>query len=84
MEIKFEVHNVAPSEERRIVKVEGEDTPAIIPVLEVELVTTDDAHGSLTLRFRGQAAKDAIATFPVGSVVAMTVGTPVKAAAKAA
>lgn len=69
MDIKFNVHNVAQSEEQKNVEIGGETVPARVPCTEVELTTDDEAHGSLVLRFRGAKAKEAASIFKVGQSV---------------
>lgn len=84
LNIKFTVHNVAPSEDKKVVSIAGEDTAVIIPVTEVELVPSDGSHSALTLRFRSSAAEAARQAFVIGEEVTWSVQVPTPVAKAAA
>ncbi len=73
MKIEFVVHEISTTTRSADVDYLGEKISASIPIMEVQLVTKDPMHGSLTLRFTGKAAVDARARFKPDATVAWEV-----------
>jgi hypothetical protein len=69
MKVSFIVHRASAETVRKPIEYDGETVTAEIPSLEVELTAADAGHGSLTLRYVGQAAKDAALLFRPGVAV---------------
>jgi hypothetical protein len=65
MKIDFTVASVDIVGKGVIAKVDGQDIPAVIDSLEVQLIS--DTHGSLRLRFTGTEKDAASKLFKVGS-----------------
>lgn len=71
---KFTVHRVSAHKQPRVVTVDGEEMTADVNMMEVELISTDGSHGTLSLRFYKTADRDvANDVFLEGGTVAFSV-----------
>ena len=69
MNVEFKVHGVSNGSTNVATVVDGEDITASVPCLEVELVTTSDRSGNLTLRFVGSSIAEARELFGKDAVL---------------
>lgn len=72
MKVDFKVHGVAEGRANVPTDVDGETVIATVPCLEVELVTTSERNGNLTLRFVGSSIDAARALFTRDAAIAAT------------
>lgn len=70
--VKMRVHGANLSTISMNVEAAGKTVSALVPCLEVEMVTTEDRHGNLTLRFIGDEVEAAKALFVPDAEVAVT------------
>lgn len=76
MNIDFKVHNVSLTKKTADVELNGAKIQADVPVLEVELVTMEPLHGSLTLRFTGAQIEPARSVFAPDKIVSWDLSNP--------
>ena len=72
MQSDFLVQNPHTVPVTKTVQIDGQDVIASINGFEVDLLSADGMSGTLTMRYFGQAAKDAEALFVSDSVVTCT------------
>jgi len=72
MKVDFRVHGIGNGNANVRTEVEGESITATVPCLEVELVTTSERSGNLTLRFVGSSIEEARKLFARDAVLTAT------------
>jgi len=65
----YRVHSASMIEAPTLALVDGEPMHAKVATFEVELVSLDPRHGTVTQRFRGTSAEEAQAMFHPGDII---------------